>query len=152
MFVPKSAPLFALASQTGGTLSSSSSSSTTGSSTTSVAPSSSNTDNSDLSTGAKAGIGAGAAVAGLAIIAGMLYWFFRRYQKRDIYGENVHSPVTAQPPAELDADGNIYEAANTAVPVEAPAKSSPQELEGDTVPELSQDSSRGTSRKAGSDS
>jgi hypothetical protein len=108
----------------------------------------------------------GAAVAGLAIIAGMLYWFFRCYQltqksskaeaappveKRDIYRENAYSPATAQPPAELHADGNVYEAANTAVPVETPTKSSPQELEGDMVPELSQDGSRGTSRKAGSD-
>ena len=164
-FVPKSAAILALASQTGGTVLSSSSSSTTGSSTTSTAPSLSSSGNSDLSTGAKAGIGVGVAIAGLAIVAGMLYWFFRRYQltqkpsktgsgalaeKRDIYGENIQSPMIEHPPTELDVDGNVYEAANTGVPVEAPTKSSPQELHGDMVPELSQDGGRRASTKAAS--
>jgi hypothetical protein len=123
-----------------------------------------NPNSSNLSTGATAGIGAGAAVAGLAIVAGIVYWFFRRHkstrkppkadsrtaaEKRDIYGENTFSPIVAQPPAELDTDGNVLEAPNTVVPATAPTKSSPQELEGDMVPELSQDGSRWTSMKHG---
>lgn len=68
-------------------------------------------------------------------------------EKRDIYGEYINSPINAQPPAELDADEVVHEAGNNAMPVEAPTKMSPQELEGDMVPELSQDGSRRTLRK-----
>ena len=166
-FNPPSAPLLALASQTDGTvtpassstLSSARTSSTTGNS---GAPSSTNKNSSDLSTGATAGIGVGAAVAGLAIVAGIVCWFFRRHkstqkpskadlgtvaEKRDIYGENILSPMVVQPTAELDTDGHVHEAPNT-IPVEAPTGSSPQELEGDMVPELPQDGSRWTSMKS----
>lgn len=168
-FVPKSAPLLALANQTGGILSSASSTATSAASTTARttrygAPTSSSTSGSDLSTGAKAGIGVGAGVAGLAIVVGIIYWVFRCYkltqkspkteswtaaEKRDIYGENMQSPVAARGPAELHADDRIFEA-NTEGPVEAPTKSSPQELEGDGVPELPQDGSQRVFRKTGS--
>jgi hypothetical protein len=162
-FIPASAPLLALAQQTGGSLSATTSSSASSSTQNTQYPSSTNTKSgeADLSTGAKAGIGVGVAVAALAIIAGMLYWFFRRYQltqkpkkaevntaaeKRDIYGENMSSPMDARPHAELDSDANVFEAANSSMPAEAPTKTIPHELEGDMVPELSQDGSRNSSK------
>ena len=166
-FVPPSAPILALASQTGGSVTPASSSTSSSAATSpntgnSGAPSPTNANSSDLSTGATAGIGVGAAVAGLAIVVGIVYWFFRRHkstqnppkadlgiaaEKRDIYGENTLSPMVVQPTAELDAHGHVYEAPNI-LPVEAPTESSLQELEGDMVPELSQDGSRWTSMKS----
>ena len=163
-FIPASAPVLALAQQTGGSISATSSSLSLSTTTTNTQyPSSTitTTSGSELSTGAKAGIGVGVAVAALAIIAGILYWFFRRYrlrqkpkqtqestaaEKRDMHGEYMSIPMDARPRAELGGDANVYEAANSFTPAEAPTKTIPHELEGDMVPELSQDGSRYTSK------
>lgn len=111
----------------------------------------------------------GATIAGLAIIGGMIFWFFHRHksdetklkggksaaaEQRNIYGEpDMQSPMNMKSPVELDASGNIHEAADTAVPAEADPGAVRVELEGDLGgAEKSGDVSRNTSMKDGSES
>lgn len=102
-----------------------------------------------LSAGAAAGIGVGATLVGIAIIGGLLFWFFRRYklisrnpkkkgrhedEKGDVYeveGSGGQGRRDLKRRAEPDPENHVLEAADTGKPHEADSRSIRLELEGD---------------------
>lgn len=68
-----------------------------------------------LSDGAKAGIGVGAGVGGLAIIAAFLFWFMRRRRQKRIDNTNMEKAelaaegYTTRGPQELDGHGMAHD-------------------------------------------
>jgi hypothetical protein len=90
-------------------------------------------DHGSLSTGAKAGIGVGVAVAGAMIIGALVLWFLRRRVMRkripDLAANNAHPYVDGK--VELPHDGAEIRAPG--IPVELGAMNqSPREVDGET--------------------
>lgn len=118
-FIPSSTPTSTSTSQA--TSSTSSASSNASGSTVS-----SHEERTGLSTGAKAGIGIGAAVLVMALLAGLVFWLLRRKNS----ARSASAPHTSAPPAWVsEVKGNytqppVYEADDRTWPVEADSSTS----------------------------
>ena len=113
-FSPPSAPVLRLAAQTNVPMTSASTkiSSTpfTGAHGSSSTPPSTHKDHA-LSTGAAAGIGVGATIGGIALIAGILWFFLRRYRLvRRTPQENLENDAKT---SEINSDKQLAEAPDT---------------------------------------